>query len=776
MSPSPVAPEPKNVHSLEQRWLWDRYAEWLRRRFPLPLFITLLFSAFAVGGFFQEPAPRFAGIKSLEARDPRTREAEEIRKEIGRSFGVQRPDLFLVFETPRDPQREDIRAIRAAIAALREEPVVDQALWIDDVPAVNLFQLTRSILPADTISIEGFEEEMRKVADHPLATGQLVSLDGRDFLVPIRIDWLAVESDTDLRDGLLRTARRAMSRVPNQQVSIDATGDIPLYLDQLAAHRRNQSRFQWIGYSLVLVVATLMYRSPVPVILVALAPATGIFWATSALRWMGEPANPLSDSVLPILVAIVGVTDGVHLLAHYRDALAQGLGARAAAAKAIEEVAHACFLTSLTTAIGFLSLLWADSELIRGFGRSCAVGVSLAFIAMLTVFPLVASWSWVGRRVPAAKISGRGTDLLEWVLSPFLRRSRVVALIGIGVTVVMSSLLVGLEGDEKRAYGLPSSSPAFQTLQRVDAAFGGIETGQILVTWTERWDDSEELLRVLAEVDQAVHAQPVLGRSLSLTEVSRTMTMAPGSGSFDFVALIPSALRQALYQPRQRQAVVSFRLPDLGVAELEPVFGQVESELSRISAAHPGIELGLTGDGVVRGRRVVRVIDDLKYSLLAAAVVIFSLLAIVLRSWKLGLIAIVPNLFPVAASASALILVGRHLDISAACAFTVCLGIAVDDTIHFLARYQRERELGHDTATAVRLSIHKVGLSLVATTAIMSIGFATVLLSEMPGQRIFGAMAVCTITSALAADLILLPAILLLVDRGKTIEPAPTDS
>lgn len=755
-----------STEPMEQRLLWKPYANSLRRKSRLPLVVTIGLSLFAVLGWFQErPAP-FAGIKSLEARDSQTRRVEELQREVNREFRLQRPDLFLVFSVNREIEPQDVRAVRQAVERLRRLPQVEQTLWIDDVPAVNLLQLTRSILPADTISRDGFREEMSKVASHPLAHGQLMSLDGREFLVPVQLDWLEVTSDEAARDELLETSRKSMALVEDHQVTVEATGDVPLYLDQLAAHRRNQSRFQWIGYSLVLVVASIMYRSPLPVMLVGLAPAAGIFWSTAILRWLGEPSNPLSDSVLPVLVAIVGVTDGVHLLAMYRDGLASGLSAREATARAIEEVAQACFLTSLTTAIGFLSLLFADSELVRGFGRACAIGVSLAFLAMLTVFPLFAAIEAVGRRVPGMRLTDHdGFQLDRWIL-PLLRFPRITAVSGSLLTLLLGVCLFQLKADDRRAYGLPSTSPAFQTLQRVDEAFGGIDSAQVVIEWEPRLDQTPELLEVMREIDRAIQDQRQLGRSLSLAKIADTIPLAPGSSSFDFVSLIPSFLRDSLYAPQARRSVVSFRVKDIGVAGLAPVFRKLEERFVSIEQHHAGVSLALTGDGVVRGRRVVRVIEDLKWSLAGAGAIIFGLLAIVLRSWKLGWLSIIPNIAPISISAGILLLLGRQLDISAACALTICLGIAVDDTVHYLTRYQRERMNGHSSREANRLTLQKVGLSLVATTAIMSIGFSTVLLSEMPSQRIFGAMSVATIVAALIADLLLLPSLLLWLDQG----------
>ena len=137
------------------------------------------------------------------------------------------------------------------------------------------------------------------------------------------------------------------------------------------------------------------------------------------------------------------------------------------------------------------------------------------------------------------------------------------------------------------------------------------------------------------------------------------------------------------------------------------------------------------------------------------------MLAVVYRSLRLGLISIVPNVFPLAITGTLLWLFGQSLEIVSVCAFTVCLGIAVDDTIHFLTRYREEECKTEDRRLAIRRSFVGVGTALIMTTVVLIIGFSTALLSDSRDHRIFAIMGILTIGSALFADLVFLPALLL---------------
>ena len=743
------------------------YSNLLTNHRKVILGAVLVFSLWTSIGFLRNQPERFAGIKAIQSRQTDIQEADSLYKELRTQFNLQRPEQIIVMTSPRSLNQVDVQAMRCAVTALENLPQVQQAFWVDTLPTLNVFGLANSALPPDGSSAASFEESKAKILKNPIAVGHLISEDGRVLLVPLQMDWLEVTSDEDVREEILSTARAAADQVSGHLVEFTATGDIPLFLDQMAAHRWNQHFFQAIGFGLVLILAIGIYRSLIPVLLVSSAPALAILWSLGILRWLNEPDNPLSDAVLPVLVAIVGITDGIHLLAYIRTALDSGQNPRQAAASAVRHVGLACFLTSLTTAIGFASLMWADSELVRGFGRSCAIGVTMAFLSMVTVLPLMAG-TRLARRLPEST----ERDLVEtklgfwtpWV-EHWLKHRRLVSVLGILLTLTLSISLFYLTPDEKRSFGLPTRSPSFRALEQCDESVGGIELARVVIEWSDNEITTEgppsDLVEIVQQVEQAISREPLLRHPLSINQILKALPSGEqSSNSLEMLNLLPSALRDSVYREDLRRTMVSVRFQDVGIAIYEPVFERLRTTFDQLQHQYPGIKIGLTGETVVRSRKIVQVVSDLQKSLVGAALIIFTLLAVVYRSWRIGLLAIVPNLLPIVATSSMLIFLGRSLDVSAACAFTVCLGIAVDDTIHFVSRFLQERERSGDTDEAIRVSYRRVGSALMITTLIMVVGFATVLMSEMPAQRIFGAMAVCTISTALLGDLIFLPALL----------------
>jgi predicted RND superfamily exporter protein len=161
-------------------------------------------------------------------------------------------------------------------------------------------------------------------------------------------------------------------------------------------------------------------------------------------------------------------------------------------------------------------------------------------------------------------------------------------------------------------------------------------------------------------------------------------------------------------------------------------------------------------------------VNDLARSLAVAIVIILIMITVAYRSLRVGLIAMLPNLFPLLACAAGLALFNIPLSLEIVCAFTICVGIAADDSIHFLSRYRAERMNGLNTNDALSCSFMRVGQVLVITTSVMLCGLGSILFSSLPMYRSFTAVACTTLAAALIADLIILPALLkLFSDQSK---------
>ncbi|TWT77882.1 multidrug efflux system subunit MdtC [Posidoniimonas polymericola] len=764
-------------------WIADLFA---RARWLFALFLIVM-TGLAIEGYRPKSVDR-ANVRSLadlieDAGDSADDEPADTdlldTEEVTSAFNLGRSDAFLVVEVDDLFRPESARALRAMIAAVEDLPVVDTVFSLDDVPTLNVFGFAEPLLPIDDASPESFRQAKDRLLNNALARGQLISPDGKTLMMPLVYDWLFLEDNEDLTDGVLKAARTTLAnelaQIPaadRPEFKVRITGQIPLFIAQERAFDRNQMMFRVIGYGLAFVLSVIMFRGVTAVLLMSAAPMLAVFWSFGLLKLTGVYINELSNVVMPLLVSMIGLTDGVHLLVNIRRRRTAGDSPVEAARWAIEHVGVACFLTSLTTAIGFGSLMLAESVYVQEFGRVCMYGVLIAFFAVMTFIPFVAS-TRLGSRIHHGEerdlvgpLIARMTPLLDWIMG----HKALVSRVSIGLTLVLLVVsLIGLRPDNRIANQLPSDTEAYRALAHCDQQFGGIQFVQLWVEWPEGMDQYDPaILQALIDAEELIDAESLISHPLS---VRNMLASFPGDKDdqrtqMTFLSLLPRELRSYFYRPDEHRALIVTRIQDQGIAEYVPVFDRLEAELAALPQTHPGFTFRLDGGPIFRARNLYQIVVDLATSLGVASIIILVVLAIVYRSLTIGLISVIPNMFPLVATGALLVVMGQPLFMSSVCAFTVCLGIAVDDTIHFLSRFQQEVGRGVDIDQAIRSTFQHVGSAMLMTTIILVAGFVAMLLSDLPAHRIFAAMACTTIAAAIVGDLIALPALLSRYARG----------
>jgi predicted RND superfamily exporter protein len=671
--------------------------------------------------------------------------------------------------------REHVAAIREVVALLEAKEIVADVFWIDTLPVTNAFGLPEPLLPRADASDDAFLHAQQRALEHPLVQGQLVANDAKTFLIPITFDWFYVESDEQVSQELLTEIQKTLKQSGGAELRAEFTGGLPLFLAHQNSFDTNHTRYTIIGYVLVVGVAVFMFRGFSSVIVAALAPAFGIFWSMGILNLLGENGNQLTNIVLPVLISMVGMTDGIHLVIHIRRQRLAGDSPMRAAKSAIEKIGLACALTSLTTAIGFASLMMAQHSLIQGFGRGCAIGILVTFVAVITAIPL-ASTTFLGRGIHLGKNRDGFRSSIEPIvqrLIVFTERPGLTTLVAIVATVIATSIALGLRHDSRIKDSQPTGSAAYQAFERVDKTFGGVDSIAINIEWPEGVEsDDPVIVRVVAETQELFDREELIQNPLSINRILESYPSDQALGDrMSMLELMPLTLKRMFFNSDARKTVVTARVRDLGMAQYTPVFDRVDDGIIKLRNEYPKYDFELIGFPVERSRNLYLIVTDLVLSLGTASVVIFCVMTFTYRSFVIGVISIVPNVFPLAVTGAVMYFLGVPLDVASVCAFTVCLGIAVDDTIHYLTRFEEDYSKGIPIQTAAENAMSQVGAPLVMTTIILVVGFATVTTSELPEQRAFASMACATISSALIGDLIFLPAMLVYFLKPKEVAP-----
>ncbi|MEM9643730.1 MAG: MMPL family transporter [Planctomycetota bacterium] len=775
-------------HSLSTRLFF-----WWADHGAVQLALFVLLTSFAVIGYMRPEWVQELFTSPVVESNSQDAEAErnfdpaqsEQPPENVTPFQVAGGDCILVASLENDSpgdffDRESLSTLREVVTAVEAMPQVRGVLWLDSIPEFNLFGLSGTLVPNSNASQRRFDEARRKVLANPLAVGQMVSKDARTMLIHLELDWFFVGSDHDATDAIreqaeavakqFRSKLRDRSERPEPsegtettELTFRLTGRVPLHIMTANNHLTDSFKYQLIGYSIMLISAIVLFRGLSAVLIVAMSPAVGVFWTIGFLHFLDLQDNPFNDIIVPVLISLVGLADSVHLMVEIRQQRASGLETREAARRGIARVGLACLLTSTTTAIGFLSLGWAHHEIVREFGSCCVVGVIMTFVSVLTVVPLGCR-SPLGRRLHI----GIGTSLIdaqlkrvgpvvEWVL----QHHRGVSGVAIALTVALAALAFQLNPDEKRYSGLSDSGEAAIALRHLDRAMGGIEFGYVHVYWPQN-TSSNEIVSVLNSIDTLMADEELLGQPLGLIHLLRAL---PGDDDLamrmPLLELLPPSLKRSFYTPEYQWAKVQFRVQDLGIAAYSSTFERMQSRLQNLQQQHSGFQIVLSGNAVWRWQNVYQIVTDLAKSLGAASVVIWIILTCVYRSFRIGLISIIPNVFPLAATAAILVVMGQHLEMVTVCVFTICLGIAVDDTIHFLTRYQEEARTGGAHDAVIRRAFTGVGSALLMTTIVLVTGLGSAIFGDARDARIFGIMGCLTLTTALLADVLFLPALLI---------------
>lgn len=681
-----------------------------------------------------------------------------------RAVAINQADVVIVATSDRFFTNEGAAAMRAVIEALENEPTVDNILWLDRAPPLNIFGLPEPIFPRTDASQERFEAAKKKALDNPLIVGQLMSADAKTLLLLVRLNWLQVRSDADCTDRIKQLATEAAAKHPEAGVTFQLTGDVPMNLSILSTQRANQLKYQLIGYGMILLLAVILFRGVSAVLITAMGPVLGVFWTLGALRYLDLQDNPFNDVVLPIMISLIGFTDGVHMMVQIRKQRALGLSPIDATKKGLHDVGAACLLTLFTTSLGFASLGWAHHQIVREFGWCCVLGIGILFIAVVGVIPLLTASRW-GRNLHIGhdrSIVDRNLNKISFAIDFVIRHARVVSYIGIGLTLGLAATALCLRPDDRLANALPAGSEPQRAMEHLDHVLGGLQMSEVRVHWKESVaTDDPEIFQLVAEIQTLLEAQSLIGHPLSIT---RLIAALPGDGPvlerISTLELLPPPLKNNYYEPEDKLARLTFRVQDRGIAAYGPVFTLLEKQLAQLQRQHPKFELELSGRAVGRWRNLYQIVVDLGGSLGGEAIIILVLLGIAYRSLRLGLIAFVPNIFPLAVTGATLVLFRQPLELVSVCAFTVCLGIAVDDTIHFLTRYKEELSTGLDEVSAVRQAFTGVGTGMIMTTIVLVAGFSTVLMSEVRDHRVFCSMGALTLMAALLGDILLLPALL----------------
>ncbi len=602
----------------------------------------------------------------------------------------------------------------------------------------------------------------------------LVAKDGKSLCIFIRHkDFLSKKGSDVLITNIEKRAK--VYGFDNLRIGGRAIGQ-KYYIEKMSFE---MALFLSLSALLVIVFLIIAFKSVWGILIPQAVILSGMIWLIGGMSIANQPLNIIL-TVLPSVMFVVSMSDVIHLVSRYLDALRELGNSFEATKLAVREVGMATFLTSVTTAIGFFSLVFVRVEPIQVFGTVMGIGVMIAFVLTFAVLPALFYLTGGPKYVTAKKKDHFWRRRLEvWFLA-VSRNKKTVLAIG-GVVLVLSVVgVLQLESDNMLMDDISESEPLKQDFNYLDDHYGGARPFEMAVTIQDTsikvWD--KEVLQTLDTVQGYLKETYGANIKLSLVSAMKILNRGMYSGLNEYYTLpnrkskertIRQILRtggdgkllRSMLDSTETVIRISGTIPDLGNQKVTAMNKKLDKFLKG-KTLEGKLKYRVTGTAHLVDKNLRYMSTSLVKGLAVSILIVALIMGLIYRSFSMMLISLVPNIFPLVFIGGAMGFLGVDLKISTAIIFTIAFGIAVDDTIHLLGKFKYELLKGKGVLYALRRSYFTTGKAMILTTLILCSGFLLLVFSSFLGTFYLGIMLCLALIVALIADLTILPVLILL--------------
>ncbi len=611
-----------------------------------------------------------------------------------------------------------------------------------------------------------YDAMIRRLAENDIVKGKFLSADGTLALAVISLDRKYVEEkgSKEVIRGIKQTVDQALA---GQELMAKLTGAPVMQLEIRNAYERDQLLYNGLGALFGAGVAMLFYRRVSLMLVAALPPIIAVTWSLGLLGWLGFKLNLFLDVLTP-LVMVMGFADSMQMTSAIRDRLRHGDSKADAVRFAVKVVGPACVIAHGTALVSFLALLLSESALIRTFGMAGAAATIVSYFAVVAVLPVLAlglirnddSLSFA--RTPADGAMDALGNFVGWIVDRVVRHPVFYTVLGLVLLALFSAAHLSLKPRYRLADQVPDREEALAATGRLDQKLTGANPVHVMVQWPkERSLYDPATIETIAAAQSVLEKQAGLGNVWSLESLRRWLQEA-GDTSIDtvkrYVGLLPEHLTRRFISEDEKAALVTARLPDIDASEILPVVDKIDAALDAVRKAHPGYDIWVTGLPAIAARNSASMIQQLNAGIPLEVGFVAVLVGLAFRSLFTGVLSLLPALFPIVAAGFALWLMGTGLEFASVVALVVIFGLGVDGLVHFLNRLRLEERPGEDPALAIRRARVLVGPAIILTTIVLAFGLGVTAFSSLPSLRLFGAVCAITLLASLVADLVFLPA------------------
>lgn len=545
--------------------------------------------------------------------------------------------------------------------------------------------------------------------------------------------------------------------------------------------------FSVLALGICIIVLFIFFRSFKAVFFPVIIVLTGVVWALGMLSFFGYKITLLSGMIPPLLI-VIGIPNSIYMLNKFHYEYVRHGNKIKALQRVIIKIGNATFLTNLTTASGFATFIIVKSEILRQFGIVASLNIMGLFLLSLLLIPIIFSFIEPPSPKHVSHLNNRYVSSLikRLILITKYHRKKVyiiaVAILGFGIYGITLMESSGYMVDD-----IPEDDKIYKDLQFFESNFEGLMPLEIMVD-TKRPGGVMQLqtFRKIDELEQRLADYPELSTPLSLLNLLKFSKQAfyngnenyydlPNNREINFIMQYaggeetnPNKLNSFI-DSAQQITRISIRMKDVGTTRMEELYTGLKADIDSVFSAED-YNIMVTGSSITFFKGTQYLLRSLLSSLGLAILLISLFMAVMFSSWRMVVLSLTPNIFPLIFTAAIMGYMDIPIKASTILVFSIAFGISVDNTIHFLAKYRQELIItGWNIRRSVVLALKETGVSMFYTSVVLFFGFGIFALSDFGGTQAMGVLVSLTLLVAVTSNLILLPTLLTSLDRLSTM-------
>ena len=511
----------------------------------------------------------------------------------------------------------------------------------------------------------------------------------------------------------------------------------------------------------------------------------GVSWSFGIIGLLGFEITILT-ALIPPLIIVIGIPNCIFLINKYQQEVKKHGNQARSLIRVISKVGNATLMTNLTTASGFATFIILSSSLLREFGIVASINIIGIFVLSLLIIPIIYSYMSLPKNKHLQHLNTPWIDLFVKTMENIVREHRITVYITSVVLLVLSIIgIYQIEITGSRIEDLPKNTDFYEDILFYEKDFNGILPVEILVdTGKENGALSGATLSRVEKLSEEIGENPELSTPLSISNLFKYAKQAyykglrkyyqlPTRQERNFIldaantALSGEAdLTRSMVDSENRRIRLSLMMKDVKTSRMEEIEEDLNKSIEKIFPKER-YDVALTGKALLYLKGTRYLVNNLVLSLFLAVVLISLLMAYLFRSFQMIVISLVPNLLPLIITAGIMGFIGVPIKPSTILIFSIAFGISVDDTIHFLAKYRQELvQNDWQIKKSVYAALKETGVSMFYTSIVLFFGFSVFMISNYGGTKALGGLISATLLFAMLANLVLLPCLLLSLERN----------